>query len=246
MGVDTFFPGCRRVEVVLREHSHFCFGTIICVEKLLKKVDKLLGDFTFLICSSISVIYSFGVCHGWFSISQLVERRINSQFYSSFNFTQGKGNTNYTILHIILYKTYNLFYLYYSCYHLLQYACPVEIGKELAISHAPPEWSVDVQCSIALLFIYSHLFRHAFFVNFNNSFCRRCVYRRRKPSRSDGRESELQATSQEHQLYNSVLPQTGEYECVVSWIGGCGDPNWNVGPFFWRGGVPERAILYSA
>ena len=34
--------------------------------------------------------------------------------------------------------------------------CPVEIGKDLAISHAPPKIKcTDVQCSIAiLLFIY--------------------------------------------------------------------------------------------
>ena len=58
--------------------------------------------------------------------------------------------------------TYSLFVLIltiYDYYRLLQYACPMEVGKGLAISHAPP-WSVDVQCSIALLiFIYSQVFR---------------------------------------------------------------------------------------
>ena len=34
------------------------------------------------------------------------------------------------------------------------------IGKELAVCHAPPLKSVDVQCSVALLFIYSHVIRH--------------------------------------------------------------------------------------
>ena len=34
------------------------------------------------------------------------------------------------------------------------YACPVEIGKELAVILALPFMSVDVQCSIAILYIY--------------------------------------------------------------------------------------------
>ena len=36
----------------------------------------------------------------------------------------------------------------------------MEIGKELAVCHAPSLKSVDVQCSIALLFIYSYVIQH--------------------------------------------------------------------------------------
>ena len=53
--------------------------------------------------------------------------------------------------------TYTLFVFIltiYYYYRLLHYPYPGETGKELDISHAPL-WSVDDQCSIALLiFIY--------------------------------------------------------------------------------------------
>ena len=50
-----------------------------------------------------------------------------------------------------------LFYSCYSLYPLLHYVCPAEIGKDFAISHAPPNRIVDVQCSIALLNIYIYI-----------------------------------------------------------------------------------------
>ena len=63
-------------------------------------------------------------------------------FYNSlFHFTQSsKIYTDFQMIYVInkLYVQSVCFQSYYSWYQFLQYACPVEIEKELAISHAPP------------------------------------------------------------------------------------------------------------
>ena len=63
------------------------------------------------------------------------------QFNSLFHFTQ--ANTIYTDFHVIhrinkLYKISCCIHFNYLGYRCQEYACLVEIGKELAVCHAPP------------------------------------------------------------------------------------------------------------
>ena len=59
--------------------------------------------------------------------------------FNLFHFTQGKTNfTVYQVICIINNCTYTLFVFIHTIhdyYRLPHYACPAEIGKELAISH---------------------------------------------------------------------------------------------------------------
>ena len=85
----------------------------------------------------------------------LISIQFNSiQFFGSFHTEQYNVYCFSNYLCHQLFVQSGCFQLINLSYRFRLYACPVEIGKELAVSHAPPFVSVDVQCSIAILHTY--------------------------------------------------------------------------------------------
>ena len=86
---------------------------------------------------------------------------VNSiQFTSLFHFAQSnRKSTVFQIIHII-----NKLYIQSGCFQLIIHDigfidmhCPVEIGKELAISHAPPLWVCSLQAQDFIFLNFSSL-----------------------------------------------------------------------------------------